>query len=56
MNLLVGQITSQTRDPPDLICMGTLMSSLTSMSFFGYELWLSMTDDILVHKFDEEYD
>ena len=31
------------------------MSSLAHMKYFS-EIWLNLVDDILVEKFDEEYD
>jgi hypothetical protein len=32
------------------------MSSLVQMRSYSQDMWLKLVDDILVRKFDEEYD
>ena len=47
------EIIHELKDPYDLICMGTFLSTLSNVGNFNYDVWISAMDSLIVKKSDE---
>jgi hypothetical protein len=50
---LCDEISQELRDPQDLVCLGTFLSTLANIGDYRYDKWLAVMDSLLVKKSDE---
>ncbi len=53
---LCNEIAQELKDPHDLVCLGTFLSTLANLGDYKYDTWLAVMDSLIVKKSDEEYD